>query len=46
VFPDEEEVLVMPGIPFRITKVKRGNPIEIELEQLTINHLLGGKKKT
>jgi hypothetical protein len=44
-FPDEEEVLVMPGIPFRITRIKRGNPMEIELEQLTINHLLERKKK-
>ncbi|CAF5080480.1 unnamed protein product [Rotaria magnacalcarata] len=42
-FSDEEEVIVMPGIPFRITKVQRENPIEIELEELTINHLLGKK---
>lgn len=45
-FPNEEEVLVMPGIPFKIIKVKRGNQIEIELEAFTINHLLGKKTNT
>jgi hypothetical protein len=35
-YPDEEEVLIMPRIPFRITKVNRGNPFEIELQQLSI----------
>jgi hypothetical protein len=40
-FPDEEEILIMPGIPFRIAKIRRGNPTEIVLEQVDINHLLG-----
>jgi hypothetical protein len=44
-FPNEKEVLIMPGIPFRITKVTRGNPFEIEVQQLSISHLLGMKNK-
>jgi hypothetical protein len=40
-FPDEEEILIMPGIPFRIAKIRRGNPTEIVLEQVNINYLLG-----
>jgi hypothetical protein len=33
-FPDEEEVLMLPGFPFTVTKISRGNPIEIELHQM------------
>lgn len=44
-FPEEEEVLIMPGIPFRITKVTRANPFEIELQQYSMDHLLGKKKR-
>ena len=39
-FPDEEEILIMRGIPFRITKIIRKTPIEIVLEQVTICELL------
>ncbi len=44
-YSNEKEVLIMPGISFRITKIKHGNTFQIELEQLIINHLLGKKEQ-
>lgn len=36
-FPEEEEVLILPGLPFIVTKITRDNPIEIELRQEALN---------
>ena len=32
-YPNEEEVLIIPNMNFTITKFKKGNPSEVELEQ-------------
>ncbi len=36
-FPEEEEVLLLPGFPFIVTRITKGNPIEIELQQMDLD---------